>query len=271
MDAASFDAQSDGTLPLLNIKGTGTRGVVDIWNAAYEISFFKYREQLAAIAADSHERVEGAILTRGLENFEEWLSSDEEEIIVPTDDDDFFRPNLETVKKAFDANTDIVIWTFADFGFLPAQERGIRATEKSFRTMRWNLLGSNNWAIRKSYVAHFPVHEAQVVLAHHAQGHKLIADDLGIPQDVPAMFGLRLLNDARVRVIDDVYSLYNSHVGSIYVLAEILRNQKDPVAFLRSLDHVKPTDVPAYAQPFEPYIRRFEALSRTLVPQSMHR
>lgn len=266
MDAASFASQSDRTRPLFNILGAASGGALDIWNAAFKVDFFRYREQLAAIAADSHQRVSGAIVTRGLDELDDWLRSGDEEIIVPTDDDDFLSPNLDCVRRAFDSNTDLAIWSSTELGFVPIQGQvHERTTEKVFRVMRWPLLLSNNWAIRKSYVAQFPTDKARLLLAHHVEGHDLIADNLGIPADAPRLLRLRFIEHDSLRKMDDFCSLYNSHVGSIFILTEIMRTKDDPVAYLRSLDHVKAVWIPPYAAPFEPYIRRFEALSRSLV------
>ena len=101
MDEQRFVAQGDAALPLLFIRGSAKRGVLDIWNAAFGMTFFEYRARLQRIAFDCLSANPTAIISRGLHDLESWLYAPDDEIIAPIDDDDLYRPDLSSIVNSF--------------------------------------------------------------------------------------------------------------------------------------------------------------------------
>lgn len=259
MDAASFASQDDPTLPLRFIHQANRRRVLDVWNQAFRIGFFHYRAELQEIASRSHHDVPNVLITEGLADVESLLRSAGEEIIVPTDDDDFFRPALSRVVEAFTPETNVVIWPFLTMAFTPDTGR------RKFDLFPFSILGPNNCAIRKSYLARFQPNEAKMMLANHSKANNAIAEHLQIADDAKPILGLRILNHPSVRVTSEVLSLYNAHVGSISFLLQDALKAPAPVAFLRNLDHTSAIELPPDAKPFAPYVRQLEKLTSRLV------
>jgi hypothetical protein len=260
MDAERFAAQADKTRPTQWIRYASRRDLIDVWDRAFTLPFLDYRAELAELAAETHARAGADLVSVGLGNvaphasYEQWWSSADDEAVVTIDDDDFFQPDLGALAAEFVEGVDLVLWPQAI----------LRFNERRMLEFEWAPLPivlQTNWAIRKSFLsANFPPADGRQMLAHHPIANEMLADLLGIDEESKVLYRFRnVLEDSRVRFIEPSYGLYNAHMGSISFLIRVLRDQPDPVAYLRSLDLAMPP-IPEYLAALKPYVERLGEL-----------
>jgi hypothetical protein len=260
MDADKFAAQEDETRPTRWIRYASMRDLLGVWDQAFKLPFLDYRAELADLAAETHARAGADVLSVGLDHvaphasYEQWWASTDDEAVVTIDDDDFFQPDLGALAAEFVDGVDLVLWPQAIFRF---NERGTL----KFKWAPLPIVLQTNWAIRKSFLtANFSPEDGRQMLAHHPIANEMLADHLGVGRKNKVLYRFRnVLEDSRVRFVEPSYGLYNAHMGSISFLIKVLREQPDPVAYLRSLDFTIPP-VPEYIAGLEPYVERLGEL-----------
>jgi hypothetical protein len=82
-DEAAFRAQLEPRL----------REPIALWDATFAMPWRVFRSRLRAVARESLERVEGAVVA-------EWEEIPEGSLVLPCDDDDWFRPDVAKVVQA---------------------------------------------------------------------------------------------------------------------------------------------------------------------------
>src|SRR5450432_630473 len=94
MTDATFASQDDPTRPLAFLEIAKRHDLPRIFLEAFGVDFFRYRGELRRIAQASLERIPGARLSIGFEDFDRWFYDDDDEFIFPIDDDDLYHPRL---------------------------------------------------------------------------------------------------------------------------------------------------------------------------------
>ena len=190
--------------------------MLDLWDRIFCMPYIKYRSKICDIASRNLNNT-GCLIIRGYQEFIEWYSKDEEDcIIVPVDDDDWFSPNISDVSKLFKESTNIVIWKNTVLHSL---------TRFHFGVVEGNRMGSNNWAVRKSYLKKMDDKEARhfVLLSHvHAESHVK-----------------NKMKKAEVSFVEDSFNIYNRHIASL----NFIRSQIDKGDVVKELTAISKRDV----------------------------
>ena len=206
----------------ININGgpperVSTGDVIQLWERAYGLSFFGYRETLKRVCyASIREWCDAAKVTytRGV-----W-SGAHGDIVVPVDDDDIILPDVLRVLSYFedDSSIDLVVWNRVTVHHGRQQE-----AEKVT-----HYLDTNNWAIRGSFLESFPVGERLGIVLKHQLANKWIQKRYGIKKGTssaisPTYFqdnkGKRFDGCPQVLYVPQTWSLYFRHSASISWLA----------------------------------------------------
>ena len=258
MSDEDFGNQDDETRPMMFIRPTARRGVMDLWRQVFDVDFFEYRQQLQQLGHESVCAAGADNVSIGFGDFGDWYPTSQDEIILAIDDDDFFRPPIQELREAFRDDVDVVLWPQARLGFLAG------ASSPRFDMFPLRHILPTNCALRKSFLQrHFSQAEVKDALAHHRVANERVAEVVNEPPSEIGAHNLALLNAASVQRIEPCYGLHNRHVGSIYLLHQALR-APDPLAYMEELELGGRVDVPEELLAFEPYIRAFEDVTASL-------
>ncbi len=279
MDATAFEAQTDRDRPLLFIKFAANSGVFDVWNQVSELDFFRLREQLAAIARANHEAVVGATRTAGLDDFTEWFASGGDEWVVPVDDDDIFAPDLVDQLATVPEAAGVAVWPelvcfwAGNEPHGPYRAGGGREKDVGkpilYPTPQ-QVLWTNNWAIRKSYLQHhFDAATARQMLTDHRFATQQVAGTVGLsfppPPDPWYLFDLA---GPGIAHLDRPLSMTVKHPASLFFLWNILQTP-DPVAEIRMRRFGEPVPIPHELRWAQASLRAIEQLlAQALTPSS---
>lgn len=231
-----------------------------VFERVYGVDYFRYRAELQRIAQSSLEAVEGAIITAGFEDFEDWFYDDTEEFVFPIDDDDLFAPNLADALSDISDDTALVVWPHAKAGFVefkppPAVKRKKNPT-----------LDPNNWGVRKSFVREtLTLDDAKLFFARHmvAQEHTVRTLDIASKRDAPSKATkFQPLFHPRVKVPPEAFGLNYMHPGSLQFFSTLAKDGSPEEAYR---DYRPDTEfaVPEYLDWAKPYLEAY----RTAIPR----
>lgn len=219
-----------------------SNGVLDIWNKTFRINYIYFRYQVHQIAKLSLQNTNCQIIW-GYKEFVEWYTNNKEDcIIVPVDDDDWFSPEIIELPKCFESNENLVIWK--------------KSILHSITTFRYEVIqeynmGSNNWALKFSYLKSLPDTVARhlVLLSHkHSQEY----------------FKHNLLK-SKIKYVENYLSLHVRHPSSL----SFIRQKIDEADFSKQLKQIasKKPILPLNNLDFEwakNYIEKLQILSQQL-------
>lgn len=207
---ASFAAQSEPDRPLAFIRAAAARGMPAAFRAATGVELFAYRGELAAITASWHATLPGVRVTRGLAGLEDWLFAPGDELLVPTDDDDLFSPRLSTLGDAIAPGADLILFPHVAAGHVDFERRP--RVERSWA----RVLFTNNWGVRRSWLASLGAERARTVLADHRAAQIQALRRLGVAFDeTPLGFPLEPLVGDAVQTVEECLSVDYMHPGSL--------------------------------------------------------
>lgn len=199
--------------------------VITAWNEATGWDYFQARNEIRNACEAKLKSIKGVDVTIGLAN-KEWLEGIRDEILIPLDDDDLIFPNVTELESAFTEGVGVVCWNrLTDY----VGQRQERLTPRAY-------LDTCNWAVRKSYLMHWPDHLAGHFLNNHQVANNMLRKRLGMVK--PSLFelavkgqlkagytlksGVEPINHPDVKEIDADYSCYYLHSASIsYLLRKI--------------------------------------------------
>lgn len=160
--------------------------VFALWAKRFCLPYFSYREEIAKIAQQSVQET-GCQVLRGRHEFINWYNQDTEDcFIAPIDDDDWFSPELKEIKDG----CDLYIW-----------KNTILENTKAFTfkidCLKGLDLGSNHWAVRKSYLKTLDDDVAKgLLLFSHVHAAKFF--EYNLPR-------------SKVCIVDKQLSVYHKH------------------------------------------------------------
>jgi hypothetical protein len=254
MDTESFGRQSDPTLPVGFIRRSVEHRHPEVFAEAFGVGYFRYRGELARIAREHISRVHHARVSVAFDDFEQWFLDDSEEFIFPTDDDDVFSPHLAEVMRGVEADTNVVLWSAVQAGYIAVLDPSIPPGAVRYD---FPILFSNNWGIRKSFLrSKFDMDGCKLFLSDHQVAQRRIAAHVGVVHDTPASeFPFVPLFSSEVARVDACYSVQLAHPGSLLFFGAAGISGPLATELLRKFDPSVLVDAPDYAAWAGPFLR----------------
>lgn len=219
MTEESFASQVDPTRPLGFLAAATENDLPGTFREVFGVDFFRYRAEVRRIAEASLRNVRDVQVSTGFEGADAWFLDGEDEFIFPTDDDDFFRPDLARAVEHAAPGTRILLWDAVQAGLAPTDPNPV------CRRVEWSALGSNNWAVRKSFLREQFPDTWKEFLSDHEFAQRSMVRFLDVPLDYMPEGPMRsfapLLGEG-VMVLSDCYSLNSLHIGSLQFFCWLL-------------------------------------------------
>jgi hypothetical protein len=249
----------EGALPgwIQVLEQVERSGVLDRWANTYAFDFFTFRSELNCIAKHNWSSVRQARCSMGIGDLGAWYESDEDEMIYPVDDDDLFCLDLAKTAPSALEKTAVVFWPHAVYKYDDGGSPLV-TTEPARHLL------SNNWGVRKSFLrSEFSNAQAEKVLMDHAYAAMNIGRVLGAPRPQRDQHWWEVdLEAPNARFLQSSYGLSLKHIGSLLRLLGWEENRVD--RSLAPIELKESASVPSHLAWAEPWIRRAEALFRSL-------
>lgn len=229
MTVESFIAQKDPQTPTEFIRIGKT--LIPAWEQATGLRYFEYRAKIRDLCQKALEST-GLPVTVGIGGID-WDGPDE--AIIPIDDDDILKPSIAEIAPKITDDINLVVW---------ARITNYLGSERLENPAFGGQLDTCNWAVRKSFLKQWHISQREFILARHWTAAGIMAPAFGQKKDNSLLGRARAslcwnleckLNHPSILFLEDRYSVYYLHTGSISFLAHKIGEVKDPVSYFKSL------------------------------------